>query len=200
MRKRRTNKELEKEILDALRRVSKHTGLSNLTLPQVASEAQMDLKVLKRRYSTGNDLLEAYAARIDEKVYSFFLESQSTDKVERYTHIFRNYVKWISEDQYIRDILTWELVDPTFKAYESSQRRDTYIFSLLEEDFPTHPQGSRADILRARVVLYLAGITYLILNKEGQLFMGVNHKSQEAQSNMDQILARLLEAYFDRNL
>lgn len=200
MRKRRTNKELEGDILDALRRVSKSTGLSNVTLSQVASEANVDLKVLKRRFPTEYDLLEAYAAQIDKKVSLFFQESDSVDKVEKYRHIFRSYIKWLDEDEDFRDLLVWELTDSTNKAFESSQRRDTHIVRHLEQDFPPHPRGSRAENLRTRIILYLAGITYLSLYKDGQYFMGVNHKSQEALNDIDQILTRLLEAYFDNTL
>ncbi|MDO5017612.1 MAG: hypothetical protein Q4E10_04525 [Porphyromonas sp.] len=199
MRKRRTNKELEEDIFNAFRKISKTTELSAITLSQVASEARIDLKVIRRRYPTEADLIEAYVACIDTKVSSFFeeAEARSQDKVDKYRYIFQNYMKWLSEDQDFRDLLIWELADKTNKGFESSQRRDRHLVELMSKDFePTH-KSTRHETLKHKIILYIAGITYLALYKRGQNFLGFDHKNRETFDLIDNILTRLLEAYFE---
>lgn len=188
---------MQEEIFAALRRVSKRTGLSAVTLAQVATEARMDLKVIKRRYPTESDLLEAYAAQIDSTVSDFFRETSLMSKVERYRTIFQDYIHWITTNEDLQNLLIWEIADTTDKGFQSSQKRDSHIVSLLEEDFAPQPKGARREHLRYKIILYLAGITYLSMYREGQNFMGIDHRSKESLEEIDLILTRLLEAYFD---
>lgn len=197
MRQRRTNKQLQEEIFAALRRVSKRTGLSAITLAQVATEAHMDLKVVKRRYPSESDLLEAYAAQIDSTVTHFFRETVPMSKVERYRSIFQDYIHWLSSNEDLQNLLVWEVADITDKGFQSSQKRDKHIVNLLEEDFAPLQKGTRREHLRHKIILYLAGITYLSMYRDGQSFMGIDHKSKESIEEIDLILTRLLEAYFD---
>lgn len=197
MRQRRTNKQLQEEIFASLRRVSKRTGLSSVTLAQVATEAHMDLKVVKRRYPTESDLLEAYAAQIDVTVSDFFRETSSMSKVERYRMIFQDYITWIISNEDLQNLLVWEIADTTDKGFQSSQKRDKHIVRLLEEDFAPLQKGTRREHLRYKIILYLAGITYLSMYRDGQNFMGIDHKTKESLEEIDLILTRLLEAYFD---
>ncbi|MDD7437643.1 MAG: hypothetical protein PUK66_02210 [Bacteroidales bacterium] len=197
MRQRRTNKQLQEEIFAALRRVSKRIGLSSVSLAQVASEARMDLKVVKRRYPTESDLLEAYAAQIDSTVSDFFGETSMMSKVERYRTIFQDYINWITTNEDLQNLLIWEIADTTDKGFQSSQKRDRHIVNLLEEDFAPLQNGTRREHLRHKIILYLAGITYLSMYRDGQRFMGIDHKSRESLEEIDLILTRLLEAYFD---
>lgn len=188
---------MQEEIFAALRRVSKRTGLSAVTLAQVATEARMDLKVIKRRYPTESDLLEAYAAQIDSTVSDFFRETSLMSKVERYRTIFQDYIHWITTNEDLQNLLIWEIADTTDKGFQSSQKRDSHIVSLLEEDFAPQDKGARREHLRYKIILYLAGITYLSMYREGQNFMGIDHRSKESLEEIDLILTRLLEAYFD---
>lgn len=188
---------MQEEIFAALRRVSKRTGLSAVTLAQVATEARMDLKVIKRRYPTESDLLEAYAAQIDSTVSDFFRETSLMSKVERYRTIFQDYIHWITTNEDLQNLLIWEIADTTDKGFQSSQKRDSHIVSLLEEDFAPQAKGARREHLRYKIILYLAGITYLSMYREGQNFMGIDHRSKESLEEIDLILTRLLEAYFD---
>lgn len=197
MRQRRTNKELQQEIFLALRKVSKRIGLSSVTLAQVATEARMDLKVVRRRYPTEIDLIEAYAAQIDHTVSDFFGETTSMGKVERYRTIFREYIEWLNTSEDLQNLLVWEIADNTDKGFESSQKRDRHIVKLLSEDFSPQEKGSRKEHLRHKIIIYLAGITYLSMYRDGQSFMGIDHKSQDALKEVDLILTRLLEVYFD---
>lgn len=188
---------MQEEIFAALRRVSKRTGLSAVTLAQVATEARMDLKVIKRRYPTESDLLEAYAAQIDSTVSDFFRETSLMSKVERYRTIFQDYIHWITTNEDLQNLLIWEIADTTDKGFQSSQKRDSHIVSLLEEDFAPQAKGARREHLRYKIILYLAGVTYLSMYREGQNFMGIDHRSKESLEEIDLILTRLLEAYFD---
>lgn len=157
----------------------------------------MDLKVIKRRYPTESDLLEAYAAQIDIAVSDFFKETTPMSKVERYRTIFQDYINWVTTNEDLQNLLVWEIADTTDKGYHSSQRRDRHIVNLLEEDFAPLQKGTRREHLRHKIILYLAGITYLSMYREGQTFMGIDHKSKESLDEVDLILTRLLEAYFD---
>lgn len=196
MRVRRTNQELTRDIFDAVTKVSQEVGLTGVTLKAVAKEARIDLKVLKRRFPTELALLDAYASRIDDKVSTFFQENQDYPKPEKYLRVFNQYLDWVRSDSLLRDILTWELTDTTNISFQSSQHRDRHLVQLLAEDFAPQKKGSRKEQIRQKIVLYLAGLTYLSLYRDDQNFVGFNPNSAEWRTSLNSILIKLFEAYF----
>lgn len=196
MRVRRTNQELLRDIYAAVTSVSNQVGLTGVTLKAVAKEARIDLKVLKRRFPTEMDLLDAYASRIDHKVASFFEENKCLPKPEKYLQIFNQYLDWVQNDEIVRELLIWELADSNNMGYYSSQQRDNFLVQMLAEDFAPHRKGSRKEIIRQKIVLYLAGLTYLSLYRADQNFVGINHQSQEWRHTLNSFLSKLFGAYF----
>lgn len=197
MRKRRTNKEIERAVFDALREVAKEVGLSAFTLSQVANKAGVDMKVIRRRYPTERDLMEAYAAQMDRRVSELYAVSESKDLLTKYRHLFHAYKTLLDEDEDYRDLLLWELADTSGNALESSERREAHILKLMEKDLPRRPIGDLSEKLRVRMIIYIAGITYLSLYKEGQTFLGIDHRSRERVEEIEQIWVGLLESYIE---
>lgn len=197
MRIRRTNKEVERDIFNAVTTLSKRVDMMDITMTMVAKESRMDMKVLKRRYFSIKDLLHAYSARFD-KYLSTLMKSGDhiSDKAERYGFILGKYLDWISENDQVRQLLLWELDDSTDLGYITGQKRDIQLVELLSEDFAPCPKGSEKEMVREQVILYLAGMTYLYLNRSDAAFMGIKHFSEEGKKSLQDGLVRLLKTYF----
>lgn len=197
MRIRRTNKEVEEDIFGAITTLSKSVELTDITLNMVAKEAKMDMKVLRRRYADSTELLDAYSSQFDIYLSELMKSGNHiSDKSERYGFILGRFLDWVSNNEQIRQLLLWELNDSSDLGYIIGQKRDDYLVRLLSVDFGPQTPGSEKEHLRGQIILYLAGLTYLYLNRSDAAFMGIKHFSNEGKKSLQEGLVRLLKVYF----
>lgn len=197
MRVRRTNKEVEDAIFNAVTSLSKEMDLTKITLRMVATESHMDMKVLKRRYSDITELLNAYSNRFDSFLTELLNSGRDIpDKADRYGYILAQYLDWVSNNDQVRQLLLWELDDSSDLGFQNGQQRDKHLVRLMSEDFAPQPPGSEKEGVREQIILYLAGLSYLHLNRSDATFIGIRHFSEEGKENLKNGLVRLLKIYF----
>lgn len=197
MRVRRTNKEVEQDIFDAVTKFSKVEDLTHITFRKVANLAQVDMKVLKRRYKDVPDLLTAYSAQFDLQVTEIIKRGEHIpEKAERYGYVFGEFLDWLTDNDQIRQVLLWELDDRSELGYRTGQIRDKFLTELLSEDFGPQRQGSSKEHVRRQIILYLAGITYLFLNRSDASFMGIKYFTESGRMQLQEGMDRLLRIYF----
>ena len=157
----------------------------------------MDRKVLQRRYADVEALIRDYSNQFDHSLRELFSSGREiTDKVKRYSYIFGRYIEWSYAHHALRTLLLWEFDEEADVGFESGQIRDRLLVDLLGEDFSPQPPGSEREIVRQQIILFLAGLTYLYLNRSGAKFIGLPSDSREAQLSLQLAMERLLEQYF----
>lgn len=197
MRVRRTNKEVEQDIFDAVTKISQKEDLTKITFRKVANLARVDMKVLKRRYLDVPDLLSSYSSQFDQRLTELMKSGEHLPgKAERYGFVFGRFLEWVSDNEQIRQLLLWELDEQSDLGYWTGQKRDVFLTKLLAEDFGPQPQGSAKEQVRGQIILYLAGMTYLYLNRSDAAFMGIKYFSEEGKVRLQEGMNRLLQIYF----
>lgn len=197
MRVRRTNIEVEQDIFDAVTKLSKEDDLTKITFRKVANLAQVDMKVLKRRYKDVPDLLTAYSSQFDLQLTEIMKRGEHiAEKAERYGFVFGEFLDCLTDNDQIRQVLLWELDDRSGLGFRTGQIRDKFLTELLSQDFGPQRQGSSKEYVRGQIILYLAGITYLFLNSSDASFMGIKYFSDEGRMQLQEGMDRLLRIYF----
>lgn len=197
MRKRRTNAEVTHDIYQAVEELACSVPLAEITLQMVAKRASMDRKVLYRRYENVEALIRDYSNQYDAMLKELFESGKEIeDKVERYTYIFGRYIEWSTSHHALRTLLLWEFDEAADVGFESGQIRDQLLVELLAEDFSPQPAGSQRELIRQQIILFIAGLTYLYLNRQGAHFMGLPSDTEEARQSLQLSMQHLLQQYF----
>lgn len=183
---RRTNNEVERDIMAAVKSLVEEKGFANVTLSGIAQKAKVELPVIYNRYTDLNGLFEIFIEK-----YSFWLN----DILENYIDLFKsgNYDVFLSKflrdvvfelykDKGMQRLILWEVSEGNVITSKTSKLREANtnifvksyenIFKDVDLDFNT------------LTALVMGGIYYQILHRDRSKFCDVDFTTEEGKARL----------------
>ena len=198
-RDRRTNKAIEKDIMEATKRLVEEKGFPNLTLTGIVQEAGVEPNVFYNRYDDLYSLLEKFIQEYDyffSDVINLF-DNVSHENYNQYIEErLTTLVKSFSENKYMQKLLIWELCennDITQKSAEMREQHTAHAVQILDDYFVE--KGYDTDF-RVLISLIIGGVFYLILHRERSTFCGIDFNTRRGEKLLIDTISNVLSLIY----
>jgi len=172
--------------MNAVGTVLKRHGIAKMGINLVAEEANVDKKVIYRRYGTFESLLSDYINKHD-----FWLNTLPQKDIEEVTDL-RSYLKDLIVGQFatilestdLQELLSWELADKTELTKQIALKRERYAQKILAK-LEGLTQESPHDF-SATVAILISAVYYIILHRNVSTMCGLDiNKESDVQRILD---------------
>lgn len=194
-RPRRTKKNVEKDVLDAVTSVIEDVGFGRVTLKEIALRAKIEASVFYRRYNNLEELFDNYTKKYD---YWFGNIAVSMPKdlsdEDAFKWIIQNLAKELYNNKIMQRLLTWELCDENPVTRRTAIQREMLnksLIQLLENRF----EGSGLD-MNVLTALCISGVYYLIMHQNISKFCDIDFSSKTGRKRLDKALDQLISLFF----
>lgn len=195
-RARRTNEQLEQDILDGMEKLVRDTGFVNIPVTAFIERAGIDPNVFYRRYETVYDI---YKALVSKQKYwedgKFDVSKLDVVGEEAfYSTALKSVYRDLKSNHVMQKMLIWELTDDNDTTRETSSYRETLVedvLSVYKELF----KDTDIDIT-AMTALLLSGIFYLTLHNDISTFCLNDYSSDEGRCMIDHSIDELSHLLF----
>lgn len=194
-RPRRTKKNVEKDVLDAVTSVIEDVGFGKVTLKEIAIRAKIEASVFYRRYNNLDELFDHYTRKYDYWFGSIALNMpKNLNDEEAFKWIIQNLAKELYNNKIMQRLLIWELCDENPVTRRTATQREALnksLIQLLEQRF----EGSGLD-MNVLTALCISGVYYLILHQNISKFCDVDFSSKAGRKRLDKALDQLISLFF----
>lgn len=194
-RPRRTKKNVEKDVLDAVTSVIEDFGFGRVTLKEIAQRAKIEASVFYRRYNNLDALFEDYTRKYDYWFGSIALKMpRDLSDEDAFKWIIQNLAKELYGNKIMQRLLIWELSDENPVTRRTAIQRETLnksLIQLLEKRF----EGSGLDI-NVLTALCISGVYYLIMHQNISKFCDIDFSSRSGKKRLDAALDQLISLFF----
>lgn len=194
-RPRRTKKNVEKDVLDAVTSVIEDFGFSKVTLKEIASRAKIEASVFYRRYNNLEELFDDYTRKYDYWFGSIALKMpKDLNDESAFKWIIQNLAKELYANKVMQRLLIWELSDENPVTRRTAVQREMLnksLIQMMEQRFA----GSGLDI-NVLTALCISGVYYLILHHNISNFCDVDFASRAGKKRLDKALDQLISLFF----
>lgn len=195
-RERRTNAQLEEDMMSAIERIICKKGFSNIPLAEFVNEARIDPNVFYRRYATVDDIYRTLAKKHDFWINNNLkiAELQKLGDKEFLTSELKKLHETLRKNPLKQKFLLWELSEVNETTKHSTQIRDTmnsnlilYYQRLFEE----------AKLDAAPIIaLLLAGVYFLTLQRGIATFCLIDFSSENGSKRLNDAIDLIVELFF----
>lgn len=199
-RPRRTNQELEKDILEATKLEIEKNGFMNLTIVGIAKRANLEPSVFYKRYKDLKALLELYIDKYDywhTELLSSFQNVSSVD-YEVYTEkVFTQMTDYLHNDKSMQELILWELTHDNSITRRSNKMREestTYLVDTLDRYFK---EKEISIDFRAFSAILLSSVYFLIIHKGKSTFCGIDFSTHKGRELLKDTMTKLVQKVFE---
>lgn len=199
-RPRRTNQELEKDILLATREEIIEKGFAGLTVIGISKRAGIEPSVFYKRYKDLNRLLERYVQEYDywySAMFTSFNKVSPADYEAYLKDVFISMNNVLQKDKSMQELILWELTEDNEITHNTNRMREIHtehIVDTLEKYFTD--KGIRTNF-RAFSAIILSAIYFLAIHRGEASFCGINFKDPKGQTLLieciNDIIPKVLE-------
>ncbi len=195
-RPRRTKKNVEKDVLDAVTSVIEDVGFGKVTLKEIATRAKIEASVFYRRYDNLEELFDDYTRKYD---YWFMSVADNMPKnlndEDAFKWIIQNLAKELYGNKIMQRLLIWELCDEnnpvTRRTAVQREILNKSLIQLLEQRF----DGSGLD-MNVLTAVCISGVYYLILHQNISKFCDVDFSTKAGKKRLEKALDQLISLFF----
>lgn len=194
---RRTEKEVRNDIMNAVGTVLQQYGIAKMGINLVSEQADIDKKVIYRKYGTFDNLLAEYIDKHDYWLTTLPMKEFSEIKDLRtyLKELVTQQFHAILENQNLQELLSWELADKTELTKKVAQKREDYALKILGK-LEQLTANSSYDF-SATIAIIISGIYYIILHKNISTMCGLDiNKTMDLQRTLTAI-TDILDFLFD---
>jgi len=196
-RPRRTKKNVERDVMDAVTSVIEDVGFGKVTLKEIALRAKIEASVFYRRYNNIDELFDDYTRKYDYWFGSIAMNMPSNLSDEKsFKWIIQNLAKELYDNKIMQQLLKWELCDENPITRRTATMRESLnqsLITVLEQRFG----GSGLDI-NVLTALTISGVYYLIMHQEISTFCNVDFSSKKGRKRLDTALDQLISLFFSK--
>ncbi len=198
-RPRRTNLEIEKDILEATRIEIEKRGFGGLTVIGIAERAGIEPSVFYKRYKDLHHLLERYIQEYDywySTLFSSFDSVLPCDYVSYMKEVFTSMILFFSKDKSLQELILWELTEDNDITRTSNQMREEntkHLVETLQQHFTE--KGIQTDF-KVFSSIILSSIYFLVSHKGKATFCGIDFSDSEGQSLLADTINNMIERLF----
>ena len=194
--KRRTNLQLEQDMMNAIEHIVVEKGFSDIPIMEFINRAHIDPNVFYRRYKTLDDIYSTLARRYDFWINDSIDVSDIQKLGDRafLANVIKQLHKNLLSNPIMQKLLLWELTEVNETTKHSSQFRDTMNASLVlyyKRIF------DKINIDAATIVALLVGGTYyLTLHRGIATFCLIDFDSEQGRKKLDAAIDSITELLF----
>lgn len=133
LRRRRTNKQVQADILSAVGRILQEKDFTHITLMDIAREAKTDPNVVLRQFGSLEQVFDCYIRTIDYWMHDLFgneaLKRGERSALER---MFARMTDFLYNSPEMQRLLVWEITDVNDTTRRAAANRETYYREAYE--------------------------------------------------------------------
>ncbi len=197
-RHRRTNEQLDKDVISELEKLVAEQGFGNVNLSALMKAAGMEANVFYRRYGSMDNLYDKLA-----KQYDFWINNAidiSSLNVLGPKKFFANTLKMLfrnlSDNAVMQKLLLYEMSVVNDITKRTAETRDIMNLNLIAY-YETLLKPAKINIKSIASIL-IGGVYYLILHKECAKICTIDFNTPEGEKAFSEGIDFLTDAIFDR--
>jgi len=194
-RKRRSAKDIEENIINAVTYLIENEGFSNLTVTGIIRQAEIEPVQFYNRYDDLNRFIDEYVKKFDYW-FSDIVKSQkqSRSNKELYINILIGLFQSLSGNKVMQELLKWELANNNETSQRTAQLRELHTLPLCQK-FSNIFSNTDIDIVTISALI-IGGIYYLILHDKLSTFSGIDLKKESDRQKVIKAISKLSEMLF----
>lgn len=193
---RRTQTEIEENIMEELEKLVIKKGFSNILLTDLINSSGVEASVFYRRYGTVSNALNMLSRR-----YDFWLNNAIDIKQlsklgpkEFYKNILKSLYRELKNNLTMQKLLIWELSEDNEETRRSSNMREDINMGLLSY-YELLFKNTHIDIKLVTAIL-ISSIYYMILHKDRSSFCTIDFNSETAENKIFNGIDYIVEIIF----
>lgn len=144
LRRRRTNKQVQADILSAVGRILQEKDFTHITLMDIVREAKTDPNVVLRQFGSLEQVFDCYIRTIDYWMHDLFgneaLKRGERSALER---MFARMTDFLYNSPEMQRLLVWEITDVNDTTCRAAANRETYYREAYEAYERQFARGGR---------------------------------------------------------
>ena len=153
LRRRRTNKQVQADILSAVGRILQEKDFTHITLMDIAREAKTDPNVVLRQFGSLEQVFDCYIRTIDYWMHDLFgnkaLKRGERSALER---MFARMTDFLYNSPEMQRLLVWEITDVNDTTRRAAANRETYYREAYEAYERQFARGGGSAVPANRIV------------------------------------------------
>lgn len=193
---RRTNEQINKDIMSAMLRLVQEKGFGKITMQALIKEAGIDPNVFYRWYGSMDSLYEAFTDSFDFwlRNKSDIAEIQKVGAEQYYKDMINRLFEETIDDRLMKNYLIWEVSDDSEITTRTAMMREMQYMPLVAY-YKNHFKGSGVDINCLTAIL-VAGIFYMILHKDKATFCSIDLNNEDDRKKFTKTLDFITTSIF----
>lgn len=193
---RRTQAQLEEDIMNALEELVIKNGFSKILLTDLINQSGIEATVFYRRYGTIDNILAILSKRYDFWINDAIDIKQLNVLGPRdfYASVLKLLYKELKGNLTMQKLLVWELNEDNEETRRTSNIRETMNMSLISY-YDQLFQHTNVDIKCATAIL-ISGIYYLVLHRDRSQFCTIDFNSKESDAIINRSIESITELIF----
>ena len=197
-RNRRTNEQIDKEVISELEKLVAEYGFGNVNLSALMKAANIEANVFYRRYGSMENLYDRLAKQYDFwindtiDVSSLNILGPKKFFAETFKTLYRN----LSDNTVMQKLLLYEMSVINETTKRTAETRDIMNLNLIAF-YDNLFKPAKINIKSIASIL-IGGIYYLILHKECAKICTIDYKTKEGENAFSEGIDFLTDIIFDR--
>jgi len=192
---RRTARQIERDVMDAIAHIIEEKGVSSVTIKEVSKVSKTDVIVLERRYKTDEGLVRAYTSQFD-----FFLNDhigldagQYATSEAFFTDLITRFIDAIYKNKDMQSIMVWEMYEDSALTRKSARRREDTLteflpgFAKLIDEKQIMPE--------ALFAVLTGGLYYILLRGKRSTFCGIDFSTKAGRQLLADTLLEITRKF-----
>ncbi|NDV65071.1 TetR/AcrR family transcriptional regulator [Bacteroides sp. 224] len=194
-RVRRTNKDIEKSIMNATKGMIEDYGLFCISITELAERAITEPPVIYRWYNNLEGLfakyLETYTFWLPDIIDDISGKNNMSDK-EIIKRIFKDIINNLYKDKVLHRVFAWEVADDSNLSTNRLKSKE-FAYCYIADEFL--PQSSKT-VISPMLAIILGGIYYIALTKDKTLCWGIDFSKHSGKKRLIELADRMIELAF----
>ncbi|MDR2964140.1 MAG: TetR/AcrR family transcriptional regulator [Bacteroidales bacterium] len=193
-RRRRTKIEIETDIWAALKRLIIKKNFQNITLVELAKEAQVEPAVLYNRFKNLEEILEIYVRRYDYWLKDAIKIDPKEEPKRLLQKIVANLINELYQNKVMQQVLLWEIGNHSETTRQIAKMREIQAEPM--HNYFNAQFDSENNKFGAILSIIIGGVYYLILHRKVSTFGLINFDSEEGKQVLIDTAAEIIERLF----
>ncbi|WP_165043783.1 TetR/AcrR family transcriptional regulator [Dysgonomonas sp. ZJ709] len=200
---RRTNYNLEKDIMAATKQLIEAMGFQKTTLTSIAQLSETTAPVFYKWYDGLDGLFDKFVEKQSlwfTDIVDDAFDKRKAEDVEAYLkRILNGLVKDLYKNKTMQQVLIWEMVEDNKTTARSVKSREIiYNRYLIEEYLKSFTErGVNINVIMG---LLVGGIYYLTLIKDKSTYWGIDFNTRDGKKQLLETLDQICEWLFSKLL
>ncbi|NDV78491.1 TetR/AcrR family transcriptional regulator [Dysgonomonas sp. 511] len=197
-RKRRTNEDVQSDLLNAAEQLIKEKGFKNIAITEIMKKADVEPSVVYKRFKDLDDLFDKYVRKHDYWFHDL-IEAHIEEKhpISSMKNILEGLTDTLYENKVIRQILSWEITDKNKTTCWTAQSRELQSEPLLKYFRKNMPQTIDFDCL---IAIIIGGIYYAVLHKDVSTFCSINFDDEKGKSLLLKTIKQIIDCVYSQEI